>query len=238
MAQQRLPIGKIRDVLRLSAACLSKRQIAASLGIGPTAAGACLRRAREAGVGWPVRPPSVPLHHGRSRPNVRPRAERCATTMHRSAEDRGPRGIPGLYAGPAHARVQTVVLDLTHIEGCLIAVWQTLRHRGRLASHPVERKPIDSSALRMAANTWMSRRAFGHAIIAPRRNYSAHLHRPWCARKGRAARAGTVAGRFQWLVSVGYRDVSDLGPGLATAQDGHHAAAHFELFRPSDDDVA
>ncbi|WP_423868437.1 IS21 family transposase [Bradyrhizobium sp.] len=44
---------KIRDVLRLSAAGLSKRQIAASLGIGPTAAGACLRRAREAGIGWP-----------------------------------------------------------------------------------------------------------------------------------------------------------------------------------------
>ena len=49
MAQQRLPMRKIRDVLRLlSAAGLSrKRQIAASLGIGPTAAGACLRRARE-----------------------------------------------------------------------------------------------------------------------------------------------------------------------------------------------
>src|SRR5579864_3749775 len=54
MAQSRLPMRKIRDVLRLSAAGLSKRQIAASLGIGPTAAGACLRRAREAGVGWPV----------------------------------------------------------------------------------------------------------------------------------------------------------------------------------------
>jgi hypothetical protein len=50
MAQQRLPMRKIRDVLRLSAAGLSKRQIAASLGIGPTAAGACLRRAREAGA--------------------------------------------------------------------------------------------------------------------------------------------------------------------------------------------
>ena len=54
MAQQRLPMRKIRDVLRLSAAGLSKRQIASSLGIGPTAAGACLRRAREAGVGWPL----------------------------------------------------------------------------------------------------------------------------------------------------------------------------------------
>jgi hypothetical protein len=42
--------------------------------------------------------------------------------------------------------VQTIVLDLTHIEDCLIAVWQTLRHGGRLASHPVKRKPIDSSA--------------------------------------------------------------------------------------------
>jgi transposase len=55
MAQSRLPMRKIRDVLRLSAAAgLSKRQIAASLGIGPTAAGACLRRAREAGISWPL----------------------------------------------------------------------------------------------------------------------------------------------------------------------------------------
>jgi len=49
MAQQRLPMRKIRDVLRLSAAGLSKRQIAASLGIGPTAAGACRRRLAAAG---------------------------------------------------------------------------------------------------------------------------------------------------------------------------------------------
>lgn len=54
MAQSRLPMRKIRDVLRLSAAGLSKRQIAASLGIGPTAAGACLRRAREASISWPL----------------------------------------------------------------------------------------------------------------------------------------------------------------------------------------
>src|SRR5437868_6840372 len=54
MAQSRLPMRKIRDVLRLSAAGRSKRQIAASLGIGPTAAGACLRRAREAGISWPL----------------------------------------------------------------------------------------------------------------------------------------------------------------------------------------
>jgi transposase len=54
MAQSRLPMRKIRDVLRLSAAGLSKRQIAASLGIGPTAAGACLHRAQRAGIGWPL----------------------------------------------------------------------------------------------------------------------------------------------------------------------------------------
>ena len=54
MAQQRLPMRKIRDVLRLKAAGMSKRKIAAALGIGATAAGECLRRAREAGVGWPL----------------------------------------------------------------------------------------------------------------------------------------------------------------------------------------
>jgi transposase len=54
MAQERLPMHKIRDVLRLKAAGLSKRQIAASVGIGPTAVGECLRRAREAGLAWPL----------------------------------------------------------------------------------------------------------------------------------------------------------------------------------------
>lgn len=54
MAQERLPMHKIRDVLRLKAAGSSKRQIALSVGIGPTAAGECLRRAREAGLAWPL----------------------------------------------------------------------------------------------------------------------------------------------------------------------------------------
>jgi transposase len=45
---------KIRDVLRLSAAGMSKRQIAASLGVSATAAGDCIRRARRAGLGWPL----------------------------------------------------------------------------------------------------------------------------------------------------------------------------------------
>jgi transposase len=54
MAKQRLPMRKIRDVLRLSADGLSNRQIAASLDIGATAAGEALRRARTAGIGWPL----------------------------------------------------------------------------------------------------------------------------------------------------------------------------------------
>ena len=54
MPGQRLPMRKIRDVLRLSAAGMSNRQIAASLGIGPTAAGTFINRARAAGVVWPL----------------------------------------------------------------------------------------------------------------------------------------------------------------------------------------
>jgi transposase len=45
---------KVRDVLRLKAVGLGKRKIAASLGISATAVGGCLRRAREAGVAWPL----------------------------------------------------------------------------------------------------------------------------------------------------------------------------------------
>jgi len=54
MPGERLPMRKIRDVLRLHAAGLSKRRIAASLTIGATAAGAYLRRARCAGLTWPL----------------------------------------------------------------------------------------------------------------------------------------------------------------------------------------
>jgi hypothetical protein len=55
MSQQRLPMRKVRDVLRLKAVGLGKRKIAASLGVSATAVGGCLRRrAREAGVAWPL----------------------------------------------------------------------------------------------------------------------------------------------------------------------------------------
>src|ERR1700733_11027706 len=54
MPGARLPMRKIRDVLRLGAGGMSKREIAASLSIGATAAGESLRRARRAGLKWPL----------------------------------------------------------------------------------------------------------------------------------------------------------------------------------------
>ena len=54
MPGQRLPMRKIRDVLRLRADGLSKRKIAASLSIGVTTAGEVIRRAKRAGLSWPL----------------------------------------------------------------------------------------------------------------------------------------------------------------------------------------
>ena len=54
MPGQRLPMRKIRDVLRLRADGLSKRKIAASLSIGVTTAGDVIRRLRRAGLSWPL----------------------------------------------------------------------------------------------------------------------------------------------------------------------------------------
>jgi len=54
MPGQRLPMRKIRDVLRLTAAGMSSRKIAASLVVGATTVIDCLQRARAAGVSWPL----------------------------------------------------------------------------------------------------------------------------------------------------------------------------------------
>ena len=54
MPGPRLPMPKIRDLLRLSAAGMSKRKIAAALGVSATAAGECIWRARRAGLTWPL----------------------------------------------------------------------------------------------------------------------------------------------------------------------------------------
>ena len=44
----------IRDVLRLTAAGISSRKIAASLSIGASTVIYCLHRARRAGLTWPL----------------------------------------------------------------------------------------------------------------------------------------------------------------------------------------
>ena len=54
MATKRLPMRKIRDALRLEASGLSRRQIAASLNIGRTAARTYIDRAHGVGLSWPL----------------------------------------------------------------------------------------------------------------------------------------------------------------------------------------
>lgn len=54
MGQQRLPVRKIREVLRLKAAGFSDRKIAAAIGSARSTVQECVRRACEAGVVWPL----------------------------------------------------------------------------------------------------------------------------------------------------------------------------------------
>lgn len=55
MPNQRLPMRQIREILRHRyAAGLSERQISRALGIGKTAVGDAIRRARQAGLTWPL----------------------------------------------------------------------------------------------------------------------------------------------------------------------------------------
>ncbi len=54
MPGARLPMRKLRDVLRLHASGLPSRQIGASLGIGQSTVVDYLARARRVGIGWPL----------------------------------------------------------------------------------------------------------------------------------------------------------------------------------------
>ncbi len=55
MPAERLPMRKVREVLRQRYACgASERVIAQSLGIGRTAVGEYIRRAAVVGITWPV----------------------------------------------------------------------------------------------------------------------------------------------------------------------------------------
>ena len=54
MPRERLPMRKIRDVLRLRAGDMSKRRIAVSLSLGRTAVREYIDRAAHVGVSWPL----------------------------------------------------------------------------------------------------------------------------------------------------------------------------------------
>lgn len=54
MAQARLSMRRIREILRLKAAGLSPRQIAASVGSALSTVQECLRRVSGAGLSWPL----------------------------------------------------------------------------------------------------------------------------------------------------------------------------------------
>jgi len=54
VGQARLPVRKIREVLRLKAEGFSDRQIAAAIGSARSTVQECIRRARDAGVVWPL----------------------------------------------------------------------------------------------------------------------------------------------------------------------------------------
>lgn len=54
MAQKRLPVRKIREVLRLKAAGVSDRKIGMAVGCARSTVQACLQKARDAGLSWPL----------------------------------------------------------------------------------------------------------------------------------------------------------------------------------------
>ena len=56
MGQARLPVRKIREVLRLKAEGFSDRQVAVAIGSARSTVQECVKRAREAGVTWPLAP--------------------------------------------------------------------------------------------------------------------------------------------------------------------------------------
>src|SRR3984893_5722312 len=75
VAQARLSMRKIREILRLRAEGFSEREIAGSVGVARSSIQICLWRAERAGVGWP--PPSdqndaalEALLYPRSKPGV------------------------------------------------------------------------------------------------------------------------------------------------------------------------
>ena len=56
MPAERLTMRRLREILRLKAMGLSGRKIARSLMLSPTTVGEYLRRAKVAGIAWPLTP--------------------------------------------------------------------------------------------------------------------------------------------------------------------------------------
>lgn len=95
MAQARLPVRKILEVLRLQAAGLKGRQIAAAIGSALSTVQECLRRAREAGVAWPL-PDELNEEalHARLYPRAAlPRLTGALELDNNAAADRAPRAV-------------------------------------------------------------------------------------------------------------------------------------------------
>ena len=132
MAQPRLPMRKMRDVLRLTAAGLSKRKIAASLGIGADGRRGCLRRAREAGVAWPLPEEltdealEAPSLSGAGRPRPR-HGGRCRTGRRSIASCKRPGRDAAAAVGGApgrasrRLRLQPVLRALPRLGGASVA---------------------------------------------------------------------------------------------------------------------
>jgi DNA-binding transcriptional regulator LsrR (DeoR family) len=101
MPTERLPMRKVREVLRLKHACgASERLIAQSLGIGRTTVGEYLRRAAVVGITWPVELDDAELERLLFRPAgfyeglTRARHPRRAAPARRDA-DAVVGGVPG-----------------------------------------------------------------------------------------------------------------------------------------------
>jgi len=54
VAQKRLPVRKIREVLRLKAAGVSDRSIGMAVGCARSTVQACLQKAKDSGLSWPL----------------------------------------------------------------------------------------------------------------------------------------------------------------------------------------
>src|SRR5215475_14115138 len=185
MPGQRLPMRKIRDVLRLLAGGSSKRKIAASLSIGATAAGDCVRRARRAGLSWPLPenlsdealerllypPPLVAAKDRRAQPDwaeIHRELRRPGVTLQLLWEEH--RGIhPDGYGYSRYCELYRAW------EGRLSPTMRQ-RHDAR-GDRPIDRRGEDGAAVRRRARRVELHLCRGHLDAGPGRlDRRAHAH--------------------------------------------------------------